>query len=581
LDAVILPWVWTYLYKIDPVTLQQEAKARGTCDGGKRLGKIITLAETYAACVEQTAHRLFWGIVAALNLIALGADVGNAFAEAEGPSKMFYMRVDAAFREWWKSIGNGDIPEGYVIPIKKNLQGHPEGPRLWHKHIHGLLTNKMNFQSCTHEPCIYYKHDPEKGLILILRQVDDFIIAANDLSTSKEIREAIQGEMTNPLNDLGIIKRFNGVDIHQTRHYIKLSAKTYIETVMERHGWDKITTPAKPVPMQQDSSYHKELEETEGPDDPREQQLLEETMGFKYRQLIGEMIFAMTTCRLDISPAIIKLSQYSSAPAKCHYQALKKVFEYLYATRDEGIHYWRPVPRADLPEGPTPQTYTEEKRLREFPSFHILRLLKGASDSTWGNDRKHRRSMGGVVFFLAGGAVYYRTNIQAVIALSSTEAEFYTMADAGKAAIYLRSILDEIGLTQNKPTTIYADNKGALCIANAQQPSRRTRHVDLKHFAILEWTDQEYIHFEGVKSEYNISDSLSKQTGRTKFYEHTDILMGRLRPKKDITTHLHTSAHHKAHSINTLYTLPVALSSSSTFRNITYEVLEEWGGVRG
>jgi hypothetical protein len=43
---------------------------------------------------------------------------------------------------------------------------------------------------------------------------------------------------------------------------------------------------------------------------------------------------------------------------------------------------------------------------------------------------------------LAGAAVYYRTRLQPTIAQNSTEAEFTNMADAGKAALYLRWILE-------------------------------------------------------------------------------------------------------------------------------------------
>ena len=45
--------------------------------------------------------------------------------------------------------------------------------------------------------------------------------------------------------------------------------------------------------------------------------------------------------------------------------------------------------------------------------------------------------MGGVVMMLAGAAIYYKTRLQPTVALSSTEAEFVNMANAGKAALYL------------------------------------------------------------------------------------------------------------------------------------------------
>ena len=131
---------------------------------------------------------------------------------------------------------------------------------------------------------------------------------------------------------------------------------------------------------------------------------------------------------------------------------------------------------------------------------------------------------------LAGAAVHYRTCLQPTIAQSSTEAEFTNMADAGKAALYLKQILEELEIIMTTPTPIHADNQGAIQLANSQQPTRQTRHVEMKHFVILQQTDDKFINFIDTKTDENYSDSLSKPTAQTKFYEHTDIFMGRCRP---------------------------------------------------
>jgi hypothetical protein len=109
------------------------------------------------------------------------------------------------------------------------------------------------------------------------------------------------------------------------------------------------------------------------------------------------------------------------------------------------------------------------------------------------------------------------------------------MTDAGKAALYIRSIMEELGLEQTLATPISVDNRGARQLSNAQQPTRRTRHVDMKEFVILQWTEEERILYTDVPTALNPSDSLSKPTGRVKFYEHTDVLMGR-RPPSYVTT---------------------------------------------
>ena len=52
----------------------------------------------------------------------------------------------------------------------------------------------------------------------------------------------------------------------------------------------------------------------------------------------------------------------------------------------------------------------------------------------------------------------------------------------------------------------------------------------MKQFVILQWTDDKFINFIDKKTSENYSDSLSKPTSRTKFYEHKDIFMGLRRP---------------------------------------------------
>jgi len=49
----------------------------------------------------------------------------------------------------------------------------------------------------------------------------------------------------------------------------------------------------------------------------------------------------------------------------------------------------------------------------------------------------------GFALKLAGGAVYYKTCYQPIIALSSTETEFAVATETGKAILYVRTILQE------------------------------------------------------------------------------------------------------------------------------------------
>jgi hypothetical protein len=120
--------------------------------------------------------------------------------------------------------------------------------------------------------------------------------------------------------------------------------------------------------------------------------------------------------------------------------------------------------------------------------------------------------------------------IHPTVAQSSTEAELAFMTDAGKAALYLCSILEELHLQQLHPTKIAVDNRGARQLSNAQQPTKQTCHIDMRDFCIRQWTEEEQILYLDIPSAYNFSDSLSKPTGRIKFYKQMDILMGRRCP---------------------------------------------------
>ena len=237
----------------------------------------------------------------------------------------------------------------------------------------------------------------------------------------------------------------------------------------------------------------------------------------------------MVTCRPDISYPVVKLSQYSITPAREHYEAAKQLLLYLKATKTDGIYYWRSTPHKDLPEGPLPTTKYDTHQAT-YEETKNENTLEAAVDSDWAADSKHRKSVSGIVLQIAGGAVLYKTKFQDTIALSSTQAEFSAACDAGKCILFVRSLLDEIGLPQDKATTLYIDNNGALLMANAQQPTRRTRHVEIKQFVLLEWVENDLLELQRITTSDNYSDGFTKPLGRILHYRHFDRVMGRIIP---------------------------------------------------
>ena len=122
--ANILPFIWCYTVKNNGVR-----KARCVVNGSPCLKDSVTLGKTYAAALEQPGARMFWALSALHGNIITGADVSNAFAEADPPKPPFYVKVDQVFNNWWVNVKQRPpLPPGTVLPVCHALQGHPESP---------------------------------------------------------------------------------------------------------------------------------------------------------------------------------------------------------------------------------------------------------------------------------------------------------------------------------------------------------------------------------------------------------------------------------------------------------------------
>ena len=151
----------------------------------------------------------------------------------------------------------------------------------------------------------------------------------------------------------------------------------------------------------------------------------------------------------------------------------------------------------------------------------------GFVDAAHANDLAKRRSATGCAFTHSGGAVVCRSKTQLLTALSSTEAEFIAAVTAAKTARHIRSILTELGFNQDEPTPIHEDNKPTMDIIALQKPTECTRHIDIRFFAIHDWThkseDMSLHHMPGVT---NPSDDLTEPLGRVLHERHARHVMG-------------------------------------------------------
>ena len=71
--------------------------------------------------------------------------------------------------------------------------------------------------------------------------------------------------------------------------------------------------------------------------------------------------------------------------------------------------------------------------------------LQGFMDSNLGGDVDSSKSTSGYIYTIGGTAVSWMSRLQKSISLSSTEAEYVAIAEAGKEMIWLEDYLKELG----------------------------------------------------------------------------------------------------------------------------------------
>jgi hypothetical protein len=245
-----------------------------------------------------------------------------------------------------------------------------------------------------------------------------------------------------------------------------------------------LSRPKEPLPPRDIQQLYK----LSGPhEDTPDHAALEHKMGFRYRILLGELLYAYIIGRLDIGYVITTLANFFTHPAPFHYTKLCNVAKYLRCTIDWGLVYWRENPNPTLPDSPhLIPSYDPSDALPAFPCASLHELI-GYVDAAYVNDLHRRHCTTGYAFLLAGAAIPYRCKTQSLTATSSTEVEFLAAVTAGKITKYLRSILTELGYPPLGPTILYEDNASAIKMINAGKPTEQSCHIDIQHLTIQDW----------------------------------------------------------------------------------------------
>jgi hypothetical protein len=119
----------------------------------------------------------------------------------------------------------------------------------------------------------------------------------NDAATTDFILAEINKHLHLPIHNLGIIKWNNGIDIDQTKHYIKIRCTKYLTKMLQGHPWALMERAAThPLPFPSDNTALSKLLNCPTPTTELEKQQLESKMGIKYHQVMGVVMYPMVKC---------------------------------------------------------------------------------------------------------------------------------------------------------------------------------------------------------------------------------------------------------------------------------------------
>ena len=139
-----------------------------------------------------------------------------------------------------------------------------------------------------------------------------------------------------------------------------------------------------------------------------------------YSLVVESLMFAMVSTRPDITQAVGAVSKYMANPGCDHWKVVKWILRYLRGTSDFALCY----------------------------GYANLNCT-GYVDSDFTEDLDKKRSTSGYVFSMAGGAISWKSKLQSIVALSTTEAEYIVVTHACKEVIWLKRMLGEFKIKQD------------------------------------------------------------------------------------------------------------------------------------
>ena len=206
---------------------------------------------------------------------------------------------------------------------------------------------------------------------------------------------------------------------------------------------------------------------------------------FRYRNVVGGLQY-LTLTRPDISFAVNKVCQFLSQPTDAHWEAVKRILRYVKGTLHTGLKFRKAV----------------------STSISIF------TDADWAGCPDDRRSTGGFAIFVGPNLISWSSKKQPTVSRSSTEAEYKALANGAAEAIWVESLLKELGVSQQRVPVLWCDNLGATYLTANPVFHARTKHIEIDFHFVRERVASGALEVRFISSNDQLADVFTKPATR-------------------------------------------------------------------
>ena len=217
----------------------------------------------------------------------------------------------------------------------------------------------------------------------------------------------------------------------------------------------------------------------------------------EYRTLVGALQY-LTLTRPDLSFSVNQLCQFLHCPTTDHLVAAKRVLRYLKGTLQFGLNF----------------------------SKGSLQL-NGFCDSDWTGSPDDRKSTSSYCIYFGPYLISWSAKKQPVVARSSTEVEYRSMAFTVAELYWLRMLFQELHIPLSSAPCLWVDNLGALALSSNPVFHARTKHNEVDYHFIREKIFNKDIQAGYISTTAQPSDIFTKGLTSARFLLLRDKVMGR------------------------------------------------------